>query len=134
MAMPMSTTELTEGIGFVAAACTTMAFVPQLIKIRKQGGRDLSYLMLFIYLFGLALWLVYGIRLHAPAIIAANLIGIALVGTALALKGSMELPKPLPPIVFEDAPILDNPLELAPAYPEALERKKLQTAAHSAAG
>jgi len=54
-----------ESIGFVAAACTTSPSSPQLTKIRKQGGRDLSYAMLSVYLFGLALWLAYGILLHA---------------------------------------------------------------------
>lgn len=79
-----------ETVGFVAAACTTLAFVPQLIKIRRQGGRDLSYAMLSVYLFGLALWLVYGIFLHAPAVIAANIVGMVLVGTALVMKIIMD--------------------------------------------
>jgi MtN3 and saliva related transmembrane protein len=80
----------TESIGFIAATCTTLAFVPQLVKIRKQGGRDLSYLMLLIYLAGLCLWLVYGLRLHAPAIIAANVVSIVLVSAATALKAVMD--------------------------------------------
>lgn len=77
-------------IGFVAAGCTTFAFVPQLVKIRRQGGRDLSYVMLTIYLAGLFLWLVYGLRLHAPAIIAANVVAIVLVSAAIMLKFRME--------------------------------------------
>jgi MtN3 and saliva related transmembrane protein len=79
-----------EAIGFVAAACTTLSFVPQLIKIRRQGGRDLSYAMLSVYLFGLALWLAYGLLLHAPAVIAANIVGLILVGAALLLKIVMD--------------------------------------------
>jgi len=39
-----------ENIGFAAATCTTLSFVPQLTKIRSQGGRDLSYGMLVVYL------------------------------------------------------------------------------------
>jgi uncharacterized protein with PQ loop repeat len=35
-----------EFLGALAGFCTTFAFVPQLLKIRKQGGRDLSYGML----------------------------------------------------------------------------------------
>jgi len=75
-----------EGIGLAAAACTTLCFIPQLVKIRKQGGRDLSYLMLGIYLVGLFLWLVYGVLLHAFAVIAANTVGIVLVTTAVIMK------------------------------------------------
>jgi len=98
---------LVEAIGFVAAACTTLAFVPQLIKIRRQGGRDLSYVMLSVYLFGLGLWLVYGLLLHAPAVIAANSVGMVLVGTALVLKIIMDqrMLAPTRPVVTERRPI-----------------------------
>jgi MtN3 and saliva related transmembrane protein len=116
-AYPMSTTAFTEGIGFVAAACTTLAFVPQLVKIRKQGGRDLSYVMLSVYLMGLGMWLVYGMRLHAPAVIAANAVGILVVGAALTLKREAELPKPMPPVVYREEFARDNPLWLFPAFP-----------------
>jgi MtN3 and saliva related transmembrane protein len=128
----MSTTEFTESIGFVAAACTTLSFVPQLIKIRKQGGRDLSYVMLSIYLIGLVLWLAYGVRLHAPAVIAANAAGIVLVGAALALKREAEQPEPMPPVVYREEFVCDNPLGLFPAYPAEVEPKKLHASAHYA--
>src|SRR5262245_44158264 len=39
-----------SSIGTIAAICTTGAFAPQIVKIRRQGGKDLSYLMLFVYL------------------------------------------------------------------------------------
>ena len=42
----MSTFEWVEILGDVAGFCTTFAFVPQLVKIYKRGGRDLSYGML----------------------------------------------------------------------------------------
>ena len=83
-------TDGTELIGFIAAACTTLAFVPQLLKIRRQGGRDLSYLMLGVYFGGLCLWLVYGVRLRAPAIIAANIVAILLVAATIVLKVRMD--------------------------------------------
>ncbi len=73
--------DMVENIGFAAAACTTLSFIPQLTKIRKQGGRDLylTYTMLSVYLLGLALWLAYGIWLHAPAVVVAHAASIALV-------------------------------------------------------
>jgi MtN3 and saliva related transmembrane protein len=73
-------------LGWVAAACTTMSFVPQLVKIRRQGGRDLSDGMLLLYLFGLGLWLAYGIRIRAVEVIGANIVGGALVLAALIMK------------------------------------------------
>jgi len=73
-------------IGTVAALCTTGAFVPQIVKIKKQGGEDISFAMLIVYLVGVLLWLVYGLMFHAPAVIWANVVAAILVATALVLK------------------------------------------------
>ena len=89
----METGSITSGIGIAAAACTTFSFVPQILKIRRQGGRDLSYGMLLFYLLGLGLWLIYGLRIRAAEIIGANLVGGSLVGLALVLKWRSELPR-----------------------------------------
>jgi MtN3 and saliva related transmembrane protein len=80
--------ELLPYIGGVAAVCTTVSFVPQILKIRRQGGGGLSYPMLFLYLTGILLWLVYGLILHAAAIIWANGATALLVAIALVLKAS----------------------------------------------
>src|SRR5262245_66385616 len=77
---------LTTMIGAVAATCTTMSFVPQLIKIHRQGGRDLSTGMLLLYLLGVSLWLAYGVRIDAVEVIGANIVAGALVFTALFMK------------------------------------------------
>ena len=77
---------LVAWIGLLAAVCTTCSFIPQIAKIRKQGGLDLSFPMLFIYLSGCLLWFSYGLVLHAPAIIWANGATGALVIIAIILK------------------------------------------------
>lgn len=82
----MAIHDVTALIGSAAALCTTVSFVPQLVKIHRQGGRDLSYGMLLLYLLGLALWLVYGLRIQAAEVIAANVAGGALVIAAIAMK------------------------------------------------
>jgi MtN3 and saliva related transmembrane protein len=79
-----------EILGAIAGFCTTFAFVPQLIKIQKQGGRDLSYGMLIFYLTGVLLWLVYGIFLHAPSVILANAATSFLIVLAIFLKAWKE--------------------------------------------
>ena len=79
-------------VGPLAAFCTTIAFVPQIVKIKKQGADDLSYPMLILYLTGVLLWLVYGLLLHAAAIIWANSITSFLVAVALALKATSPSP------------------------------------------
>ena len=86
----MTMHDTTALIGGAAAMCTTLSFVPQLVKIRRQGGRDLSYGMLLLYLLGLALWLVYGIRIEAIEVIAANVVAGTLVLTAMAMKRGAE--------------------------------------------
>lgn len=44
--------------------------------------------MLFVYLFGIVLWLIYGILLHAAAVIWANAATAVLVAVAVGLKAS----------------------------------------------
>ena len=73
-------------IGTVAAVATTSSFIPQVLKIKRQGGEDLSYPMLFLYLSGTLLWLTYGIMLHAAAVIWANGLTAILVTISIALK------------------------------------------------
>ncbi len=73
-------------IGTIAAIFTTMAFIPQILKIRRQGGEDLSYFMLLFYLTGVLLWLAYGLIIHAPAVIWANTAASILVAIALIMK------------------------------------------------
>jgi len=79
---------VTGYIGIVAAFCTTVAFVPQIVKLRKQGGKDLSYPMLFLYLTGVLLWLVYGLRVHAAAVVWANALSGVLVLVSIVLKAN----------------------------------------------
>ncbi len=81
----MSVTAL---VGLVAAFCTTIAFIPQIVKVRRQGGEDLSYPMLGLYLGGVTLWLIYGLGVHAPAVIWANVAAIVLVAATIVLKAT----------------------------------------------
>jgi MtN3 and saliva related transmembrane protein len=87
-----------ETLGDIAGFCTTFAFVPQLVKIYRQGGRDLSYGMLSFYLGGVLLWLGYGILIHAQAVALTNAATAILIAAATALKiwrDRQPLPKPL---------------------------------------
>jgi MtN3 and saliva related transmembrane protein len=79
-----------DSVGTMAAVCTTIAFVPQIIKVHKSGGRDLSYPMLFFYLVGLVLWLFYGLIIRAPEVIWANVITACLVIVCIGMKWNFE--------------------------------------------
>jgi len=73
-------------LGTVAGFCTTISFVPQVIKIYRQGGRDLSYGMLSLYLVGVLLWFGYGVVVRAQAVIFTNLATAVLIAIATAMK------------------------------------------------
>jgi 5'(3')-deoxyribonucleotidase/uncharacterized protein with PQ loop repeat len=67
--------------GMAAAVCTTLAFVPQLFKIRKERSTELSTAMLAMYLAGQVLWLAYGLMVRALPVIAANAASLVLVSS-----------------------------------------------------
>ncbi len=61
-------------LGLVAGTLTTIAFLPQLLKIwQTKSAKDISFNTLIIFNIGIFLWLIYGIYLNALPIILANL-------------------------------------------------------------
>jgi MtN3 and saliva related transmembrane protein len=74
-------------LGFVAAALTSLSYVPQLQKaLPKDSTSDLSLKMLVALFAGLALWIVYGLMVEDIVIVIANCVGGALVGVVLGCK------------------------------------------------
>ena len=74
-------------IGFAAAACTTVAYAPQVIKVWKtRSARDISLGMFLIMVLGLALWLVYGLLSGDGPLIASNAVTMLLAGGILVMK------------------------------------------------
>lgn len=66
-------------IGIIAGICTTISFIPQIIKILKtRHARDISLYMYMVLTTGIFLWLIYGILLKRFPIILANSISFAL--------------------------------------------------------
>jgi MtN3 and saliva related transmembrane protein len=74
-------------LGFVAGTLTTLSFVPQVHKAwSTKRCSDLSLGMLLAFGGGVALWIVYGLVLHAAPIIVANVVTLALILVLLFLK------------------------------------------------
>ncbi len=74
-------------VGFVAAALTTFAFLPQVIKTwTSQSARDLSLPMLLAMVSGITLWLAYGWALDQAPLIVANGVTLCLVLVLLYMK------------------------------------------------
>ena len=64
-------------VGIIAAVCTTSGFIPQIIKgIRTKRLDDVSPVMCILLIFGLSLWLSYGIHIEDMIIIVANAFGV----------------------------------------------------------
>lgn len=93
----MAIHSVTDGIGTAAAVIGTITFIPQVLKVWKQGGRDLSYLMLLFYCTAVVLWCIYGALRHDIPLVAANLAIAVLVGLTAWLKWSFERGAPRPP-------------------------------------
>ena len=73
-------------IGAAGGICSAMSFLPQVLKVRRQGGRDLSMTMLALLLGGAVLWFVYGLINQATAVVVANVAIMALVSTTAIMK------------------------------------------------
>ncbi len=74
-------------IGTIAAICTTIGFVPQIIRgIQTRELSDVSPTMLTLLLVGCSLWLVYGLHLKDPIIALANGFTLSFVIIILLLR------------------------------------------------
>lgn len=74
-------------IGSIAAVCTTLAFVPQVVQSwRTRDLRGISLPMYTIFTVGVLLWLIYGILIQDWPVIIANAITAMLASVVLLLK------------------------------------------------
>lgn len=68
-----------EYIGFFAAICTTIAFLPQAIKVyQTKSTKDISLLMFLIFTIGVLSWLIYGFIINDYPVILANSVTLIL--------------------------------------------------------
>jgi MtN3 and saliva related transmembrane protein len=83
----MTRVTLTTWLGLAAAACTTIAYVPQVMKAwRSKSTSDISLGMFALMVTGIALWLIYGLLLSDLPLIVANAATLCLVAFILLLK------------------------------------------------
>jgi MtN3 and saliva related transmembrane protein len=73
--------------GLVAAACTTISFLPQAIKtFRTKDTSGISLSMYILFTFGTLLWFLYGIASHNIPVSLANGITLVLASAILYFK------------------------------------------------
>jgi len=76
-----------EALGYAAAFCTTVAFVPQLVRVvRRRSARDVSLPTFLLFSIGVFLWLIYGIDIGSKPVIASNGLTLILSVAILILK------------------------------------------------
>ncbi|HEX4154330.1 MAG TPA: SemiSWEET transporter [Acidobacteriaceae bacterium] len=76
-----------DGIGYVAAAMTTVSFLPQLIQVVKlRSAHDISLGMFLIFTVGTTFWLAYGLLAHSLPVSLANGVTLVLLASILVLK------------------------------------------------
>jgi MtN3 and saliva related transmembrane protein len=74
-------------LGLAAAFCTTVAYVPQVVKTWKsRSTADISLGMYLVLMLGIVLWLAYGVLLGDLPVTLANGMALVLVGGILAFK------------------------------------------------
>ncbi|HVO66287.1 MAG TPA: SemiSWEET transporter [Syntrophales bacterium] len=74
-------------IGYIAGILTTISFIPQVVRNWKlRETRDISLAMLLLLAAGILLWILYGLQIGSPPIIAANTITFVLILFLLWMK------------------------------------------------
>ncbi|MDD5136614.1 MAG: SemiSWEET transporter [Candidatus Omnitrophica bacterium] len=74
-------------VGMVAGICTTISFLPQVVKIvRTKHTRDISLPMYVIFSLGVFMWACYGFMTNSLPIILANTVTLALAFYILSAK------------------------------------------------
>ena len=77
----------TEILGLVAGLFTTIAFVPQVIKIwTSKHANDISLAMFSLFSSGVALWIIYGLIIGSLPVILSNAVTLVLALAILFLK------------------------------------------------
>ena len=73
-----------EVLGFLAAILTTVAFIPQVVKVYKtKETKSISLSMYMVFSVGVLLWFIYGFHLNSLPMILAN--GITLLSSIYIL-------------------------------------------------
>ena len=77
----------TDLLGAIAAALTTLAFLPQAILVlRTRDTAAISLTMYVLFLIGVAAWFAYGLLLGAWPVILANAVTFVLASLIFAVK------------------------------------------------
>lgn len=78
---------LLNSVGVLAAVCSMVSFVPQVVKIwREKDASSVSLRMYVVTVAGFALWTLYGVLLKSWPLVGSNAVCLSLAGVVLVLK------------------------------------------------
>ncbi|MDP9039728.1 MAG: SemiSWEET transporter [Acidobacteriota bacterium] len=76
-----------DTVGFVAAFCTTSAFIPQLVRVvRLRSAREISLPTFLLFSAGVFLWILYGVASRSKPVVISNAVTLVLSVSILILK------------------------------------------------
>lgn len=76
-----------EIIGSLAAFFTTVAYIPQAIKVfREKNTKGISIGMYLFITTGIALWFIYGVMIGSPSLMVTNSVTFVLSASILLMK------------------------------------------------
>ena len=79
--------DMVDALGLVAGFLTTVAYIPQVVKIwRSKSAKDVSLRTFIALTVGIAAWLAYGIAKHDLPLVLWNAVTLVLAGAILAMK------------------------------------------------
>ena len=79
--------DMVETLGLTAGFLTTVAYVPQVVKIwRSKSAKDVSLRTFTCLTLGIAAWIGYGIAKHDLPLVLWNVVTLALAAAILAMK------------------------------------------------
>jgi MtN3 and saliva related transmembrane protein len=74
-------------LGLVAGLCTSLSFVPQVLKAWREGDTEaISKRMYVASLIAYGLWIVHGLMITSVPIMLFNAVNVVLAGLILMLK------------------------------------------------
>ena len=79
--------DMVETLGLVAGFLTTVAYVPQVVKIwRSKSAKDVSLRTFACLTLGIVTWIAYGMAKHDLPLVLWNVVTLALAAAILAMK------------------------------------------------
>jgi len=76
-----------SNLGYFAGLLTTIAFIPQVVKVwTSKSTSDISLIMFVIFTLGVLLWLIYGVIVNDYSLVVTNLVTFSLSLSILVAK------------------------------------------------